>query len=857
MSPPNTTAKFTADLLQQYSGLTGVHDELRDANSELRLPWQKFFSHLEQTEPEEMTRRWDQTQRLIRENGIAYGAYLEEDRETRPWQLDALPLLIEGGEWERVECALQQRAYLLELILADLYGPQDLISRGSLPADILFANPGHWRAFHGQHPVGGSYLRFYAADMGRAADGSWWILGDRSEAPSGIGFALENRVVLSRMFPTAFRECGVQRLAPFFKTLQEAMQTMAPRTGENARVVLLSNGPTSEGFFEDAYLARYLGHQLVEGQDLTVRDGRVMIKTLGALLPVDVIMRRSDSASCDPLELEEASERGVAGLVQAAREGSVAICNALGSGLVESPILMAYMPRLCKELLGEPLKLPGVATWWCGEPESRAYVLQNLERLTVKQAFRDRDRERQLTMQLQSMPPEALAAMIKRAPSEYVAQERFDRSSVPHWRGGRFTAAHVALRSYVVAANQGFHVLPGGLARTSAIRGSLETSILDGEGSKDTWVMSDRPVEPVSLLPRPGAGLRIRRSGADLPSRVADDLFWLGRYLERADATVRLLRTVTMRLTSESDYRSLPSLPHLVRAMAAQGQIEPGFAVDGIRELLPELTHALPKGAIDRDESGGIRAVLEHTMRIAGKVRDRLSVDSWRILLRMVEQFEGIDPAACDLTELLNLTNDTILDLAAFSGTIMESMTRTQSFRFLELGRRLERAMQLINLIEATVVPSKEISTELLEAILEVADSLMTYRSRYMANLQLAAALDLLLTDETNPRSLAFQLVALRKHVDRLPRRQDLPKLTRDERLAMSMLHNIRMIDIDAICQHHSLESVSPLQALLQGLRHDLPLLSNAISDTYLVHSGRSQQLSEIRPTEPPATEQS
>lgn len=840
---------LSAEMLSSYTAPEGIYDELHE-NGELRPIWAEFAKRLENVGSAEINRRWEVSQQLIRENGIVYGANANTsnaDRPTRPWELDALPLLIEGKEWRVVESALKQRAHLLELILADLFGPQNLIKNGPLPAEFLFANPMNWRALQDCPPSGENYLDLYAADMARATDGSWWILGDRCEAPSGVGFALENRIVISRMYPSIFRSCHVERLAPFFKTLQATMHKISPRQRDNPRTVILSEGTASESYFEDAYLARYLGHTLVEGADLTVRNQRLYMKTLGGLLPVDVVFRRADSSGCDPLELEANVRHGVTGMLHAIRAGNVAITNSIGSGLVEAPMLMAFMPRLCQHLLGEKLELPGVATYWCGEKESLNHVLTRLDELTVKRAFRDRRTERRITSELRDMPHDELAKRIKQNPASYVAQERVSRSAVPLWRGGKFDSAYLALRGYVVSSDDGYEVLPGGLARTAVQLGSLETSILDGEGSKDTWVLSDAPVEQVTLLSRSAANVEIRRTGADLSSRVADNVYWLGRYLERSDAAARLLRAVALRLTSETDYHTLPDLPLLVRTMAERGQIEPGFAVAEMRDQLPPIDHFLPSAVVGED-SGSLRSNVQQTLGIASRVRDRLSVDSWRILLSMANRFEELTGGHSDLTAILNVTNDVILDLLAFSGTIMESMTRTHAFRFLDIGRRIERAVQLVQLIQTCFLSTDEYSSELLEATLEIDDSLMTYRSRYTANLQLSAVLDLLLTDETNPRSVAYQLLQLQTHVSQLPRQIDTPQLGSDEKVVMSLVHEIRMLDIAATAELCNFGDHRSLKVLLMKLEKNLPQLSNAISHRYLVHSGPSQHLSDIEP---------
>lgn len=840
-----STPHLSHEMLAQFVAPRGVHDEVRGTFADIKPTWQKLLASLDTSEAGELARRWERSQQLIRENGIVFGSYFDDREPTRPWQLDPMPLLIGEREWAGVEDALEQRAQLLELVLQDLYGPQRLIKDGHLPAEVLFLHPGPWRDVHGHPPVGGRYLNFYAADMARSPRGDWWILADRSESPSGVGFALENRVILSRMFPREFRDCHVKRLRPFFNTLQETLHHLAPRRQENPRIAILSEGPASENYFEDAYLARYLGYTLVESEDLTVRNQQLLLKTLGGLLPIDVVMRRSESAACDPLELHGSSRAGVVGLTQAARAGNVAICNALGSGLVESPIMLAFMPRLCQLLLAEPLKLPSVATWWCGQRDELTYVLENLDRLSVSYAFRNRRRERQITRQLQSLSADALAHLIRANPAQFVAQERVERSSLPKWQRGQFEAVYLALRSFVVASQTGFEVMTGGLARTSTTLASLQTSVFSGEGSKDTWVLTEEERPQPKTLPVAHAPIELRRSGCDLPSRVADNVFWLGRYIERAEFSVRLLRAVTVRLTSETDYRNLPDLPMLLRSMACLGQIDAGYVVDGIQQQLPSIDIMLPAFVANRKEDCSVRSVLESTLFIASKVRDRLSVDSWRILLNLDARFQEVGDLQ-DLTALLNLSNRLILDLSAFGGTVNESMTRTQAYRFLMIGRRLERALQIISLMDNCFLQHRKIPSELLEAALEVADSLMTYRSRYMANLQLSAVLDLILTDETNPRSLAFQLLELDQLVADLPRPQATANREKETRLAMSMLHEIRMVDIEAISRLRSKGDDRPLQALLAEVSRKLPLLSTAITHRYLVHAAPSQRLTEV-----------
>lgn len=834
-----------------YHPPVGAHDEMLAGPGQLRAHWTQFAGFLDNLGTGEIAHRWKQSHRLIYENGIAYGAYADQQDTARPWQLDPLPLLVTQSEWQPVASGLKQRAELLRRVLADLYGPQTLITDGILPPDLLYRHPGFRLSYHGKSLAPEVFLTLYAADLGRAPTGQWWVLADRTEAPSGLGFALENRVILSRMLPMPFRLCQVRRLAPFFISLQETLERLAPAEQLNPHIALLSQGPKHKNFFEDAYLARYLGYTLVEGTDLAVRENKVWLKTLDGLLQVDVALRRPNSHKCDPLELDGDSQLGTAGLLHAVRGNQVALANPLGSGLVESPIFMAFMPKLCRHLLSEDLQLPGVATWWCGEASSLEYTLANLGQLTIKYAYRQRDEPIAAKDRLDGLTEEELAARIRAEPRDYVAQQRVSRSTAPILNDTEVRPAQIALRAFVAAAGDSFTVMEGGLVRTAAELNSLEVLNLGAEGSKDAWILGEEPAEHVSLLPQRGAPVEIRRSWSELPSRVADNLFWLGRHIERAAAAARLLRTVILRLTGETATSGQGELPRLIRALATQGQVEQGYVVEGIRDALPEFEQALPRMVLDPEQVGSLRSVCDSLFSTASQVRDRVSLDTWRVVVRIKEQFiraglhQGGD-SSVDLTDILNLANTLLVDLAAIGGMVIESMTRSQAFRFLDLGRRLEYAVQGVSLLKSCLIGADPVTRELLQALLETSDSLMTYRARYLANMQLAPVLDLLMTDESNPRSVAYQLQALQKHVSQLPGNMQQPGYTPEQKLSTSMVHAIRMVDVEGVSELHSLGDQQQLRKLLNGFNRELPMLANAISHRYLVHTGPARQFSSV-----------
>lgn len=840
--------KAGSQLFDEYRPEPGVYDEYFSAPGQLRPHAQKFVDELNDFTQDELLRRREQAHRHIYENAVTYSAQDESERINRPWDFDVLPLVIQAHEWQRVSTGLAQRARLLNRIITDIYGPQSLFQRGLLPPEIVYAHPGFQRAFHGLLPPDQLHLHLYAADLVRAPDGKWWVNSDRTESPSGAGYTLENRLVSSGMYPDSFRASQVERLAPFFMALRDMLERLASLRRENGQIVLLSQGPSNPNYFEDAYLSRYLGYMVVEGGDLATRNEHVMLKTLGGLRRVDAILRRVDGIDCDPLELRGDSPLGVAGLVQSVRSGKVAVANSLGSGLLECPAFLAFLPTLCRELLGEELIIPSVPTWWCGGPKELDHVLHHMDDLTIRSCYRDLHREPFVPSRLSRRQREHLVEAIRSRPHEYIAQTRIERSRVPVWLRGTVESWPVSLRTYLVASGTSYTCMPGGLARVSPIAERLDLSISYGEGSKDAWVLSDGPVPPVSLLKPPGYIQELRRSGAELPSRVADNLFWLGRHAERAEGATRLLRTTIARMTGEAVAGTAPEISVLLRGLAEIGQIEPGYAMDDLRPRLPPIDVALPAAVLSDTDSSSLKSTLTYMNRTAALVRERLSADSWRLINRIYHEFTGRRVTGPpDLSRLQEQLNRLIIDLLAFSGLVSESMTRTLGWRFLDLGRRLERSLHTIMLVRNLLLPLEEREASVLEAVLEVADCSITYRVRYLNNLQLAAVLDLLITDETNPRSLASQLVLLGEHVDHLPRDPNLPLIGEEQRIGLSSLTSVRMISSERLARMHVAEERKRLDRLLGRIAARLPRLSDIICSKYLIHAGLTRQLTEFR----------
>ncbi len=818
-----------------------VFNEVYSADGIPRLHWQKFLNALRVVPTAEFGRRNEQADRMLRENGVSYHSTSGGGPAARPWRLDLLPMLITSADWSVIEDSLQQRARLLNLLIADVYGPRSLIADGTLPPEVLYANPEFLRPFCDIGRPDQVPMFLYAAELARSADGQWWIMADRSEAPAGPGFALENRIVSSRTIPASFKQIPVERLAPFFFRLQNSLRRRAPRATDSPRIVLLSSGPGHPYYFEDVYLARYLGYTLVEGGDLAVRNDIVFLKTLSGLIPVDIVLARCAESGLDPLELGGYASHGVTGLLNAVRAGNVAVANTPGCGIVGAPVFMAFLPQLCERLLGEPLKLPSISTWWCGDPASLELVLSRLHDLVIKPAFQKSGGEEIIVSDLAEERRDRLAARLRAEPFAFVAQEKITRSGVPVWTESGIRCGHAAVRAFLVEDENAWHLMPGGLIRIAPDSGPMQLSVAAGDGSKDLWVIADGKVDPVSLLTPPDQPADLRRTSALFPSRVADNLFWLGRSLDRCDFLGRLVRALAERLIGEGSVDPA-EIRFLTRALSEQGQLEPGFVVDGLESQLPSLSDALPLAVYDPNEFGGLAKTVQELTRLASLVRDWISPDTWHRINVTAAAFL-IDPGTelRDLADVVNSSNAAVGEIASVSGLIADGMNRGPSWRFLEIGRCIERAGATARLLLSADLKRRPVDPGLLRTLVEVLDVRMTYRFRYRDNLQRNAVLDLAITDDTNPRSLAFQIDRLVAHVDRLPGYNANPLRSEEMRLVMQAAHAVRMLTADDL-------AAGPPKAVLSALRtvDDCMIrLSDTLTGKYLVHSGPPRQFTD------------
>lgn len=836
-----------SDLLAHYRRSDAVYHELLDAEGAVRPHWRALLDHLRRCTPEQLRQRQALLARQIQENGVTYNVYADPDGADRPWELDLLPNIIPAEEWQQLAAGVAQRATLLNAVLADIYGPQRLIADGLLPAELVFGHNNFLWACQGLQPPGGTWLHLYAVDLARAADGSWWVTADRTQAPSGAGYALENRQIVSRAFPELYRDLRVQYLAGYFRGLQDTLARQAPSDGETPLVVLLTPGRFNETYFEHLYLARQLGYPLVEGSDLTVRDSTVYLKTLGGLKRVHALLRRLDDDFCDPLELRTDSALGVPGLLDAVRQGRVLVANALGSGVLESPGLPGFLPAICERLLGEPLQLPSIASWWCGEPPVLDETLGKLDRLLIRGAFPSQRYAQQYGPELDAAQRAALAERIRQRPYAYVGQERPLLSHAPVWSAaGRLEARPIGMRVFAVVGPDGYRVMPGGLTRVAASAGATTLSMQRGGASKDTWVLGARHTsgEPWQWLRSLGVA-DVVRSDPYLPSRVVENLFWFGRYCDRCEGSARLLRIMLARYVDDGDDpEALQAAVAMAQGMGLLPDAPKAEDEDGEDAALgvPVLEARLLAALAGKDWPFSLRNNLQRLQWAAASVRGKLSRENWQALVELHKEAQGLDRAAVEPGELLEFLDRLLMSLAALAGFALDDMTRDDGWRFLMIGRRIERLQFLAESIAGFLAGGAAEDQAALAWLLELGNSSITYRTRYLAAPQLIPVLDLLLLDAQNPHAVVFQLRLLKRALDTLGERFELPA----EPDLRALERRLGAFDLGRL--EHAPEAgadaaaLADLAAQLQGIANAAGQLSDQLGLRFFVHVDASQQ---------------
>jgi len=793
------TELVSHSLVSSYIPLDGVADELMAPSGTPRKVWQPFLDHMTSMSADEIAKRFARGNQYLRDAGVFYRQYGDNAAVEREWPLSHVPVIIDAADWAVISDGLVQRAELLESVVADLYGPNSLISQGYLPASLIGQSPEWLRPLVGVTPSSGKYLHFLAFEVGRGPDGTWWVLSDRTQAPSGAGFALENRVATRRIFNEFFAGANVQRLAGFFRRFRDQLLNM--KTEADGRVAVLTPGLHNDTYFEHAYIARYLGFMLLEGEELTVENGTLKVRTVAGLRPVSVLWRRLDSSWSDPLELDEHSQIGTPGLIDAVRNGSVTMVNALGAGILETRALLAFLPRICEVLRNEPLKLPNVATWWCGTESARSYVSHNAGRMLFSRAlstalpFEVCD-EAVVGIDAKSLTGTDLYSWIEREGHGLVAQEAVTLSTTPAYSEGQLIPRPMSLRVFLARTANGWEVMSGGFARIGQSSDPSAIAMQAGGSAADVWVVGGR-IEDTDTLLTGSAADSVRYKPGVLPSRAADNLFWLGRYVERAEAAIRMLRAYHIRLleaASADNPLVLQSRNHLALT-----------GIDPTDCYIPET----------------LQATLNSAVYSASKVRERFSQDGWLALNDLAQTAEIMEEIVQTRDDVVRDMSVLLRKITGFSGLVHENMYRLTGWRFLGIGRSLERALNTAQLLGEFTAP--DAAEGALEFALEVTDSAMSMSRRYAVGLSKAPVLDLLALDSRNPRSILYQLNELKDHLSVLPGADDHGQLSELSR---------------AVLEVHTMLAISTPETLtpekLKALTDNIAALSEGLTETYI-----------------------
>lgn len=830
----------------EYTAPADAYDEACSGQPDTQDSWRYVLDGIAALGIEGMRDRQLKAKRILRDDGATYNSQLFPF--STPWPLDPIPALLVSEEWSRIETGLLERAELLNLVLKDIYGKRELIRHGVIPPELLYSHPGFLRGCQGMAVPGEHQLILHASDMIRAGNGSMHIVGDRTQAPSGAGYALENRTVMSRVLPSLFRDSRVHRLALFFQTLRLKLMSLgAALTAEQPRVVILTPGSYNETYFEHAYLANYLGLPLVQGSDLRVSNGYLWLKSLGGLERVDVVLRRVDDFFCDPVELKSDSRLGVAGLLEVVRSGNVVVVNPLGSGVLENPALQRYLPQIAQHFLGRDLRIPSIPTYWCGDEKDRAYVLANLDKLVLKACFSKPGVRSIFGFEQKPQDLEKLRAQIEQNPLNVVAQEYMKPSTMPVWRDDRLISCPSMLRGFAVASHSSYSIMPGGLTRVGQDSDSLSLSNQQGALSKDTWILASEPEKQLSLRDSSALSTPLAtQQRAAFPCRVVENLYWMGRYAERAESALRLLRTVFVLFNSTYQ---MPEQTQqlLLRTVTELTTTYPGFTADN-ETLIDNPEPGLIAVVLDEHNPGSVTANLNALLRCTDQVREMLSADTQRVINDLRDELEALPEA---LQNGLNAAPEEALDplvttLLALSGLWQESMIRGLGWRFMDMGRRVEKALQAVRLVRASLVPVLPESEQqrVLEAVLLSSEILITFRRRYQSGNDIERALELLLYDNSNPRSVFYQINLLKEHVAELPAAAHGPGLAEEDRylleassaIQLSRLHELEQADEKS-------RSRANLDQLLARLQHLLQEISTQLSSKYFDQIKVHQQL--------------
>lgn len=844
MHPPSQTKAAAGGWLSHYAPPKNSYDEFLGEDNLPRPHWKQIAASFQAIGDTSWEKRRLQLDRLVRDNGVTFNVYSEGGERQRAWSLDMLPMVMSPEEAAEIESALAQRATLLNIILGDVYGRQTLLQTARMHPHLIYANPSFLRPCHGLLKTRDRHLHVYAADLTRGADGNWWVLGDNVQSAGGLGYALENRMLMSRIYPKIMWESEIQSLQPFINAFTTHIESLAPGNSNSPNVALLTQGPNDPSFFEHSYLARNLGYTLAEGADLIVRNNQLFMKTIGGVQRIEVLLRRVASDMTDPLELRNESLMGVPGLVNAVRQGNLSVVNGLGSGFVETTAMLAFLPWFCRNYLGENLEMPSVATWWCGQKREREHVIANIDKLAVKPTFWTPGTQTYFGPSMSSAEKAELIRRIEHRPENYCGQQILSAATVPVDANGRLESRHFKMRVFLISTPTGWKMMPGGLIRYAANENDFVISLKIGGASKDVWIprAADQKKTRHNLIPNASPNVP-RRSHAELPSRTAENLFWLGRYLERAEGLARVLRSICNLLVEEAGGEiQQAAMPFLRQILPPDTDLKSFINPKTGDLILEKAEAAILRATLEEDNIESLIADFAAIRSAALKVKERLSTDTWDRITELDHIFAAAKMHSYSIFDdrIIDLLDSTLDALASFIGNLMENTVRSQGWNFLEIGRRIERGVSITFMLEAAFHDELHNDEYVLSKLLEWADSSITYRRRYLNTMLNSAILDVLCFDVSNPRSLSFQTEQLHELVKKLPHANTSSRHPIDQ-TCLRLYSQVGLGDPYELADVNAYEG-KPTQLLefLEQIRTELFQLAAELEEHYFAHTNQA-----------------
>lgn len=838
--------------LHRYTPHQG-NDELYSLNKGVKPYWNKLFSGFDKLGVHGLMARQKDIDWLLSENGVTYNVYNDPMGMHRPWSLNVVPFVLHQEEWKGIEAGLKQRAELLNLVLKDVYGKRNLIKNGIVPHEVIYGHRGFLRQCSGMELNLDKFLSIYAADLCRGTDGRLWVVNDRTEAPSGMGYALENRSTTSRILSDVYSKMNVKRLSGFFQELNQLLIDAAPGKRENPTIVILTPGSHNETYFEHAYMASFLGYPLVQGNDLVVRDGFLWMKSLQGLKQVDVVLRRVDDAFTDPLELREDSHLGVAGLLDVVRRKNVSVINPVGSGVIENPGLIPFMPAIAKYFLNEPLLLPQIASWWCGQEKEKNYVLQNLSQLVIKRIDRTNRESIYFGEFMNAEELDDLKNIILERPYRFVAQERIHFSTAPNLTQNTLEPRNVVARTFCIASKNQYSVMPGGLVRVAPDRETVRVSNQRGGTSKDFWIVEDNPITDEKNRQWQKKSFVAISGLNDLPSLTAENLYWAGRYVGRTLVNARFLRTVMRQMAIVQNRDEKPDsekLKVLFKAVTHLTSTYPGFiekSKDG-KLAMDNPYEEMLSIILDKNRIGSLAHTIGMFSNSYYAIRNLWSSDMWRVFENIQKLWSSlVESEDHSINRILKVLNQLITRLIAFMGLIEESIMVQQGLLLYFIGLQLEQSSLTITKCRSllTIKYDEQVEYDLLEYLLTSHESLNIYRYSYRSHIELEHVLDLVVLDMDYARSLTFMINRLQKDIARLPHSKQDHQLSKYQKYVFQAFSKLRLAESSQLAKTKSDNEYAreELDNLLEELSELLYQTSQSITNTYFNHTDKQNQL--------------